>query len=272
MFPLLSKTLKPPPSSDSAAIPASASTFNLNRKLFHLFGLILPLILELDMFSFLDSYIQDATRNVALYTIVSILIILFSFESLRFCYPRVNMMYTRIFGGIMKECEEQRYTSSLSYLIAYSFLLLFCPVEIITLSCIFLCFSDPLAAWVGCSRLGNRWQLPNSRSLAGFIAFVSSSWVLAVVYCALYSLGVDSNSPFALFEASAIGVYSLKYELLLYLLLATIFTGIVELFSPNCLYGLVDDNLTIPLGGAMALALCLSWSGPYPLSLFFRPF
>ncbi len=247
------------------SITAPAQSFNLNRKLFHILGFIFPLCLEVKLLAFLEPYIEMPTRSVEVYLLLIGVPTLFLVETVRLSQSKLNSSFKSVFKKLMKDEESDRYISTVAYLTAYLILLLFFSVPIITLSSIFLMISDPFAAYVG-TRFG-RFRFANRRSFEGFLAFIFASFTCGLIYFSIRTLVFGFHDSFSLVTEQGINT-----QAWLCLGGGALCAAIAELFSPNFLKGLIDDNFIIPIAGSCGLVCVGYFLSSYPLEKLFAPF
>jgi hypothetical protein len=125
------------------------SKFNLKRKLWHLLGLIIPLLLYLDVFRFVEPENPHITRFIGMYLILIFLIFLLIVELIRLNHEPFNQFFIRVTGPLLKKSEYHQIHGSISYILANFLLFLFFTKEVIAISCLILMISDPIAAYFG---------------------------------------------------------------------------------------------------------------------------
>ena len=246
-----------------------SKNFNAKRKLFHLSGLGIPLFLEIAPFDFLESYIPEPNRMLLIVFLLFYIVFLFLLDFLRFRHRKVNRFFLKSFVSIMKPEERSSHNASLSYFLGFFLILLILPLPLFTLCCIFLIIADPCAAYIG-SRFG-RLRFANSRSLEGFLAFLCSAFLSGVIYLSLRSFFYSEESIFSLFDYTDDGLM-IHIPVLMFLCSGALCAALAEFFSSKGMAGLIDDNLTVPLAGALGLFLGGYFLASYPIEALLDPF
>ncbi len=185
----------------------SAPYWMIYRKLFHLFSVVLIVpILILD-------------KHWCIITSISILLIIFTVDTLRQRNTGFRKIFMLFFRGILKRDELRAYTGATYLAISYAFLNIMFDKEIVIFSMLILSICDPIAALFG------KYIKPtikiHKKSLNGLIGFYISGAILSVLLFPEISLVSK--------------------------LLAVIISGIIELFTP------IDDNLAIPITSSLIL-------------------
>ena len=209
-------------------MPSDAASIHLERRVFHalaasglpVVALLLPLSLVQDL-----SLAQGLALGAALAMVAA--------EVGRRLSPRLNRLFVRAFGRMMRPAEEQGRITGATYLAcASAAALLLYPPSVAALALLFHAWGDPAAAMVG-SRFG-RLRLPalgggspQRKTLEGSLAFFCVSLVVSAVLWA--------SGAFDVFWPAAVGA---------------LVAAVVELVRLP-----VDDNATVPLvsGGLMAV-------------------
>ncbi len=232
--------------------------FNFKRKLWHMLGLIVPLLLYLDVFKFISPQEPEITRKIGSLLIFITLLFLLIVEILRLNSSTFNSFFIKNFGFLMKESEYHRIHGSISYIYAIFLLFIFFSKEVIVISLLTLMICDPIAAYVGIF-YGKR-KLANQKTLEGTIAFTLSSFIVILLFIYLTDFFNESN-------------YLKKtnfQNLLIITLFTSLITAIVETFSFTALEGFLDDNLTIPLSVSISFSI-LSYFHGIPVENYFIP-
>ncbi|GIX42229.1 MAG: dolichol kinase [Leptospiraceae bacterium] len=235
--------------------------FNLKRKLWHLLGLIIPLLLYLDIFRFIEPENPHITRYIGMWLILGFLIFLILIEIIRLNYEPFNQFFIRVCGPLLKENEYHQMHGSISYIFANFILFLFFTKEIITLSSLILMICDPIAAYIGIF-YGKR-KFKNGKSIEGFIAFFISSFIVSIAFLGLITLFHIGSGELFLSKLNF-------FKVTIILSISSLFCSLIEFFSFTTLNGLIDDNLTIPLGAAFILSILFYLFG-FPLEAVFSP-
>lgn len=242
--------------------------FNFSRKIYHTAGLIVPLWIYFDLFGWLPAAesIPHFTRIVCLWLLAGFSVVLLIVDTLRFRWPALNAFFFRVVGPLLKEEEAQRYNATIPYFLICFFLLLYTSDVIATIGCIFLMIGDPAAAFVG-SRYG-RIRFWNGKSLEGLAAFLLAGALCGLGFLWMHTQLAGPGGPFALWDQA--GRWNLG--LLGSLAFAVAAASLSEFFSGVGLRGLFDDNLIVPLTGALAMALAMTAGfGFSPSLVFFNP-
>ncbi|GBF49101.1 dolichol kinase [Leptospira ryugenii] len=222
--------------------------FNFLRKVWHVLGLIIPISLYLDLFSSFGGY-QNGTRAFLVVYLGLFLFGLVFLESLRLSIPSFESFFFRYFGFLMKEEERNRFNGTVPYFLANFLVVLFFSAEIAVLSILFLVIGDPIAAYVGSKYGKNRFY--NGKSREGVFGFVTGAFTVSVLVLLLLSFR-DPNHIFSIYKAD-----SIDWIPILATFLAVLVSCLTEFFSSTTAKGLIDDNLLIPLAGAITLAISM---------------
>ncbi len=237
------------------------SKFNLKRKLWHLLGLIIPILLYLDIFRFVEPDNLHITRFIGMYLILIFLIFLLVIELIRLNYEPFNQFFIRVTGPLLKKSEYHQIHGSISYILANFLLFLFFTKEVITISSLILMISDPIAAYFGIYY--GKIKFKNGKTLEGAIAFFISSFVVSLLFLMFISYSKLGDS--ALFLSS-----QNIFRILILLSITSLLTTMMEFFSFSTMMGLIDDNLTIPLTAAISIAI-FGYILGFPLNSIFSP-
>lgn len=233
--------------------------FNLKRKIYHMAGMVVPVMLYGDVFRFLaaDPYI---TRKALIVLLIAANIAIIILETLRMKHRRFRDFFHRLFGSLMKESERDRIHGTVAYLIANLVLVLFFSDEVVVLSLAFLVLADPLAAFVGIYY--GRLRFWNGKSVEGMLAFVAGSFLSGIVFYLLQNALNRGSLPFVLESGSIVVVLTI-------LGFASVVAALAEFFSFTALNGVVDDNLIVPLAAAAAFVIASLSLGFPPAIVFF---
>ncbi|MFN3603910.1 MAG: diacylglycerol/polyprenol kinase family protein [Leptonema sp. (in: bacteria)] len=238
----------------------SLKNFNPKRKIWHLLGLIIPILLYLDIFRFLKPEDENITRWVGFILLLIFFTFLLVLEIIRLNYHPFNEFFIQTVGSLMKESEYHRIHGSVSYVFANMILFYFFTKDIIFLSSLVLMVSDPIAAYFGI--FFGKHKIFKEKTFEGFLAFFVSSFVVGILYTSSISiLGIESAYNWN---------HQTIYTVLIIFGVSSLITSLVELFSFTGLYGLLDDNLTIPLSFAISVNL-LSYLFEFPVESYFSP-
>jgi len=237
------------------------SKFNLKRKLWHLLGLIIPVLLYLDIFRFVEPDNPHITRFIGMHLILIFLIFLLVIELIRLNYEPFNQFFIRITGPLLKESEYHQIHGSISYILANFLLFLFFTKELIAISSLILMISDPIAAYFGIYY--GKIKFKNGKTLEGAIAFFISSFVVSLLFLMFITYGNIGNSALFLSNQNI-------FRILILLFITSLLTTMMEFFSFSSMMGLIDDNLTIPLTAAISISLFGYLLG-FPIDSIFAP-
>ncbi len=192
------------------------------------------------------------------------LVLLLVLEMFRLKVTAFENFFFKYFGFLMKESERTRFNGTVPYFLANFIVVLFFSPEIAVLSILFLVVGDPTAAYIG-SRFGkNRFY--NGKSREGIIGFSLAAFLVGVIVLYLITIS-HPNSAFSLKDGSNFRLYPI-------LLVAFGVTAscLTEFFSTTSTNGLIDDNLLIPIAGALTLAVSLFLISGIPMDqILFNP-
>lgn len=185
--------------------------FEKKRKIFHVSGLIFPLIYL---------FISKIQLLLALFLIIAITIV---FDTSRHYNPKIKLLVDRFFSNVMREAEQSGTfkLSGLSYMLAGLFLsaLLF-PKDLAIASWLVLIIADPVATLVG-MKIGS--QKFYGKTLEGSCAFLVAAIFISIM--TYFFIGFSTS--------------------FLVIILSCLSTTALEFFAKKIN---VDDNLLIPLG------------------------
>ncbi|MBE7437783.1 MAG: dolichol kinase [Spirochaetales bacterium] len=235
--------------------PTPGRVFNPYRKLWHMLGLVIPLFLYLDL---LSSIGEHASRFWGIVILFCLIVLVFALDLARFFLPPFRRFWYNTVGFLMKAEEAHRFNATIPYLVASLLLFLFVGKELSLIACLYLMIGDPMAAFVG-GRTG-RFRFANGKSLEGLLAFILAGALAAILFLLLHGLFFP-QSVYALFQNPG--------PLLLAALCGSVFAAVAEFFSWTALRGLYDDNLSVPLAGALGFCLAGHYAGlPWSTLLF----
>lgn len=227
--------------------PAASEPFNVARKIYHAFGLVIPLVVYFDAFAYFVPEREHFTREVCIVLLTAGILLMLCVDTLRFQFKPLNRLFVTVVGSLLKEEEKKRYNATIPYFTACLLLLWFFSDVTATLACIFLMVGDPFAAYVG-GRYG-RVRFWNGKSLEGLLAFMAAGFVGSIIFLAVHlALMGDAAGPFALNTPAAP----------LIVIAGLGCAALAEFLSMVAVRGLFDDNLIVPLCGAAGMALCAS--------------
>ncbi|MEQ9362900.1 MAG: hypothetical protein RIF32_01575 [Leptospirales bacterium] len=229
-----------------------ASDFNLPRKIYHTAGLIIPLALYFDVFGFMAPARPVFTREVCLVLLAVGVALMFTIDTLRFGNETLNALFIRLLGPLLKQEERKRYNATLPYFLACLVLMLIFSDVVVVFACIYLMIGDPWAAYIGGYR--GRVRFWNGKSLEGLLAFVVVGFLACLLFLLMHQALFGPAAPFALKDVAG----NLRLAVPLVILAGVTFAALAEFFSVIALRGLFDDNLVVPLCGALGI-LVAAW-------------
>lgn len=235
--------------------------FNPIRKAWHLLGLLVPLFLYIDLFSMFEPYITHATRVIGVIFLSFLCLATLAVDLLRLHNDRINHLFYRMVGSLMKKEELHRINGTVPYLLANVVLIAFFQEEVVVIGCVLLMIGDPAAAFFG-SRYG-RLRFSSGKSLEGLLAFIFAGFLASIIFLGFHTW---HSAP-----GDTLVIYGDQGILLLPLLISfcgAIVAAISEFYSVPYWHGLIDDNLIVPLVGATGIALAGLMLG-FPAEAFF---
>lgn len=196
---------------------ASRKDLHIARKLWHILGV-----------GFIIWLYHTLPFKVALGVSSAAAAFVITCDYLRMQFPFFQKIVLFFMRPFMREEEKKNFTG-LSYMLAgFWILILFCSMEVATMSMLFVMFGDPLASWFG-SKYGR--DKIGDKSLQGFIA--------CFVVCTVISFGFLYYSDF------------FTSRILYVSLFAGLIGGIAELVQIPKL----DDNFSMPVISGILLSL-----------------
>jgi dolichol kinase len=237
--------------------------FNFLRKVWHILGLIIPISLYLDVFAGFSDYLHS-TRAIIVSYLGFFLFLLLVVEAIRLNSTGFENFFYKYFGFLMKESERKRFNGTVPYFLANFLVVLFFSPEIAVLSILFLVIGDPTAAYVGSKYGRNRFY--NGKSREGILGFSIAAFLIGIII--LYLITVSRpESHFSLKTGSSFQFYPIFI-----VAFGVIASCLTEFFSSTTASGLIDDNLLIPIVGAITLSICLAVFTGIPLDqIVFNP-
>lgn len=226
-----------------------AAGFNLPRKIYHTFGLIIPLALYFDIFAFFTPGRPAGTREVCMILLALVTGLMVLVDTLRFRNDKLNALFLRVLGPLLKKEERKRYNATIPYFLACFILMLFFSDVVVVLACIYLMIGDPWAAYVG--GFHGRVRFWNGKSLEGLCAFIAAGFLGCLIFLVVHQYRAGPAAPFALWDADGV----LRFVVPVVVLAGVIVAALAEFFSVIALRGLFDDNLIVPLSGAAGIVL-----------------
>lgn len=138
------------------------------RKLWHLLGLITPLVYGLEWIS----------RETTLFWITLAFMMLMVGEAIRFAHPRAQEGYNHVFSILMRDIEKVSINASVYFIVGNFLAVLLFPREVACLAIAFLAVGDTTAGIVG-SAVG-RIKIFRGKTLEGTTAFALVCFLIAV--------------------------------------------------------------------------------------------
>lgn len=240
-----------------------SSGFNFFRKIWHVLGLIIPVTLYLDPFQ--DAFgLVYATRAILVSSLGIFLLALFLLEIFRLSHSGFEAFFYQYFGFLMKESERKRFNGTVPYFLANLIVVCFFPAEVAILAILFLVIGDPFAAYVG-SKYGKH-RFYNGKSIEGVFGFLIPAFLFSVFV--LYLITKSHPESFL----SLYDHHGFTWTPIVIVFVSVLLSCVTEFFSNTTAKGLVDDNLLIPVVGAISLSvLSLLYLDYTPMDFFFDP-
>ncbi len=235
--------------------------FNYARKLFHLIGLVIPIGY---FFTWLDPIspwqFKETTRSL-IFWITGIITIFFLFiEFMRFRFASWQNLFVKVAGPMLKGKEMNKMHGSVPYILALCLVVGFFPRDIAILSILFLTFGDPAAALVG-GKYGTI-RFYNGKSLQGTLGGIAGAFIAGLAFLILISaFGVTSD--YLLWDNQGV-----RLENWLMLFIGSVVALLIEFVSHE---GLLDDNLTIPVGASLLMIGTHALFAGQNLATYFNP-
>ena len=164
------------------------------------------------------------SRLVASIILTSLTAVLLIFELVRLHVPLINRIFLRWFAPLIRSKEKATLTGSSYFLAGCLITVLVFPSYIAASAILFLSLGDPIAAWIGTSSGGVRFW---GKTIEGHLACFS----ICLISAGLLSVILEDLT----FTVALVG--------------AVVATVLQALPLP------VNDNFSIPLGSAAAMAL-----------------
>ncbi|XDD44248.1 diacylglycerol/polyprenol kinase family protein [Leptospira sp. WS60.C2] len=240
-----------------------SSGFNFFRKIWHVLGLVIPVTLYLDPFR--DAFgLVYATRAILVTSLGIFLVSLILLEIVRLTNAGFEAFFYRYFGFLMKESERKRFNGTVPYFLANLIVVCFFPAEVAILAILFLVIGDPFAAYVG-SRYGKH-RFYNGKSIEGVFGFLIPAFLFSVLVLFL----ITKSHPESFL--SLVDHQGFTWTPIVIVLVSVLVSCATEFFSDTTAKGLIDDNLLIPVLGAISLSvLSLLYLDYTPMDFFFDP-
>ncbi len=245
--------------------PPVHSSFNFYRKLYHLLGLFVPLIFYLGVFDRLGPGLAHPTRAIGFCVLLFGIGLLLLVDVGRFYWAAFRDLFYKVLGPLMKEEERHRINASVPYFLANLILFALAGREVTVIACIYLMIGDPVAAYVG-GRFG-RVRFWNGKSLEGMLGFAVAGTAGALLFLTAHTLRADPGDPLALLDKAG----AVRWQIPALVTIGATGAAMIEFFAFNRFKGLWDDNLSVPLGGAIGLAFCAFYFFGIPGEFLFFP-
>ena len=236
--------------------------FNYARKIFHLFGLIIPVGY---FFRWLDPIspwvFKETTRALIFWITGGITVFFLIVEFLRFRWKFWQDLFVKVAGPMLKGKEMDKMHGSVPYILALCIVVGFFPRDIAILSVLFLTFGDPAAALVG-GKYGTI-RFYNGKSLQGTLGGIGGAFLAGLIYLILLS-AAQVSSDYLLWDTQGI-----RLENWIMLFIGAVAALLIEFVSHE---GLLDDNLTIPVGASLLMIRTHSALTGHSLGSYFYSF
>ncbi|EKJ85591.1 diacylglycerol/polyprenol kinase family protein [Leptospira meyeri] len=240
------------------------SGFNFFRKIWHVLGLVIPVTLFFDPFQNAFGLVF-ATRAILVSLLGILLVSLLILEFVRLNHSGFENFFYKYFGFLMKESERKRFNGTVPYFFANFLVVLFFPAEVAILAILFLVIGDPFAAYVG-SKYGKH-RFYNGKSLEGIIGFLVPAFLFSIL--ALFLITKSQPGSFLAILDNQGAIFWTPIYLVFF---SVVSACVTEFFANTTAKGLVDDNLLIPIVGAVVLSiLSLLYLDYTPMDFFFDP-
>lgn len=217
--------------------------FNYARKLFHLIGLVIPFGYFFNVLDGVSPWkFKETTRSIIFWITGVITVLFFLIEFLRFRFKFWQDLFLKVAGPMLKGKEADKMHGSVPYILALCLVVGFFPREIAILSVLFLTFGDPAAALVG-GKFGTI-RFYNGKSLQGTLGGMAGAFLAGLAFLLLISVA-HIPSDYVLWD-----IHGIRLENWLTLVIGSIMALLIEFVSHE---GLLDDNLTIPVGASLLM-------------------
>jgi len=153
----------------------------LLRNIFHLLGILIPLL-----------YLLLGDSFLYLFFPLAVLFLLVEFFRLQVAWA--GKWYLRLFGPLLRPGEYDRPSGACSFVLGAAATILLFPGDIAVSALLVLALSDPAAAIIG-RRYGKRRIF--GKTLAGSLAFFLSAWFILALYF--------GDNPFRQLPAALLG-------------------------------------------------------------------
>ncbi|MFC1565201.1 diacylglycerol/polyprenol kinase family protein [candidate division KSB1 bacterium] len=118
-------------------------------------------------------------KRIVLSILIPAALIVFLTDIIRFRAPRVQELFMKIFGILVREHEEKYFTGSTFLLLSAVIVISFFPKDFAIVSLMILTISDAAAALIG--RKFGRIKIVD-KTLEGSLAFLSTALVIGLIY------------------------------------------------------------------------------------------
>ena len=201
--------------------------YEIYRKLFHLFAIIIPILYYFVIKS--DIISICILLPIALFCVIS--------DSARMENPELKNKFFKVFGMMLREHEVNRLTGA-SYLLTSSVVAIaIFTKEIAFLAISYLVIGDTLASLVGL-KLGKRRIVSTLKTVEGLIA--------SFLGCAIYGL----LCYFLFFEKVFAGNNRAPQQAIIFILVGAMVASITEVVDLH-----INDNISIPIISGLAMFL-----------------
>ncbi|CEP00568.1 Phosphatidate cytidylyltransferase [Plasmodiophora brassicae] len=180
------------------------------------------------------------TPRVVCSVALTVAVVLFAVvHAVRLVNANFNRWFNKTFAALLRPHERTGMPSAFYFLVGVDIVVTFFDMPIALLSCLFVSFGDPCASLAGLyfARPGSV-RIRNGKSLIGALANFACCAVLAVLYLVVFQ---RDHAPGSVLVQAAVGALA---------------AACAELSESRY----VDDNLTIPVASAAALAALRRWA------------
>lgn len=236
--------------------------FNFARKVFHLFGLVIPIVFFFNLLDyFLPNLFKDNTRSWGFFLLMGLVVFLLIVEYLRFRYAFWQNLFLKIASPLLKDKEHGKMHGSVPYILGMGLVVGFMPREVAMITGLYLAFGDPAAAYFG-GKYGTI-RFYNGKSLQGLLAGVAGAFLSSAIFMVLVTVYLNPASHLALWNYEGI-----IWSSWIILLFGAIVAMLLEFISHE---GFFDDNLLIPVGAGCSLTILMALFRNEPIFSYFFP-
>jgi len=216
--------------------------FNFLRKLFHFSGVIISFFYYINFIDIFNIHIfYDNNRSFISLTLLLLILFLTVVEFFRFRNEKIQNLFIKFTGKMLKKDELYRVNGSLPFLAGLFIITAFLPKNIAILSAVFLVSADPAAAYFG-SRYG-KTRFYNGKSIEGTIAAFFSAFFLGIAFLIInYFYASDS-------------ILNVNTKSIIIVSIGAASSAIVEFFSSR---DWLDDNLLLPVFSGIIMTIAYS--------------